>query len=246
MKSTKIYTSDEPILHSSFPNNCANLKDILVDTPEVIESFSGTKKSTNTNTSAKSFNLKKNTGKPVDCKPKKKYYSKKYNHIDILRDIGNFWIGKLDTPDNIKHKGCIGTVEEKIIKNKINLINNINAIIIKYIFIIASFLYLFKYSVTFGGGDKSIIIKLIFSIGLIFVGPLYLTWVCILIILHELPFTSDYTKFFFKCIQWGWVKICLLIPEIMLTGNSYYYLFGQGTALTTIFKLPEMKDFFPK
>ena len=183
MKNKKIYNIDNNSFLSTNLNKFAKLKDIVInknykkEEKELLETF----KSKNTH------NLDNNKKKPLDCEEKKLYYSENYNIINLFRDIGFFWLGKLENPKNIENKGCIGSIEEQTIRKKIKLINSINNLIITYIFVILNLVYLFGASRCFGG-KESIIPKLLFSLLAAFAGPTYLTWVLVLFFLHKIHY----------------------------------------------------------
>ena len=216
-------TTQNNIYNPSFTNTYADLKSIVHDKDtEPINNYNSTEHFDN-------FGLNNSKGKPLDCSDKKIYYTKYYSFASLLTDFVKFWTGKIDTKDDLDN-GCLSTTDAVIIKNKIDLITQINKLIIKLIILIVSFIYLFQFSTIFG---DNIIPKLLFGITIPLLGPLYLTWVSILCVLHHFSWTKD------TCLWWiGIFKNIfntILLKAPLFTFFYYnYYIFGSKTILEII------------
>lgn len=168
----------------------------------------------------KSSNTSSKKTHEMACKYTDKYYSKKYTLLSLLNDY-------VAPEYKIANKKiCLGDIEKEIIKTKITLINNINGLILKYIVIIISFIYLFNFSVMFGPNNNTIP-KLIFSllIPLYFAkNSYYLPWVVTLGALHYIPHTRLVILWIGSLIQSLYDTVLAKVPLLVM---SDYYIFRQ-------------------
>ena len=216
-------TTKNNIYNPSFTNTYADLKSIIHDkNSDPIMNYNSTEHFDN-------FGLNNPKGKTLDCSDKKKYYTKYYSFVSLVTDFGKFWTRNIDTEDDLDN-GCLSTTDATIIKKKISLITKINKLIIKLIIIIVSFIYLFQFSTIFG---DNIIPKLLFSLTIPTLGPLYLTWVSILCILHHFSWTKETSLWWIGIFKNIFNNILIKVPSVTFFYYNYY-IFGTKSILEII------------
>ena len=249
MKSTKIYDLDKTILHSSFPNNCANLDEIIIKSDHTYDSDSDTDTgsnitntpmlesftSSNTDSSSKStddFNIDKNPDSSIDCTPVKQKYSQIYTIIHLFTDWFTSLLGKTDSNSDIvtnlwtgtqftgTNKACMNNTEMTIIQNKISVIRNINSMIVRYIITIISLLYLFNVSTAFGSNYFP---KVLFSIFIILFPKGFIIGIVWLLFVHNVPLIKQGYNFILNIVYYFIAKFHLHSKGIFFFLRPNYY-----------------------